>query len=147
MENGSPRPPRPVPALDLDFLPRVYRTSLVVAVLVGVFIWEGAGSRSAFGWWAGTALSLLGILGTEAAVRRFITPEAGSTRGLLGASCLKLFLLGGLVIAVFWLALRGWINPLWTLPGFALPHLVILLKLAGRRVLAMTRPAPGRDPD
>lgn len=139
MENGSPNPPHLLGALDLDFLPRVYRTSLIVAVLVGAFIWEGAGTKSALGWTMGVALSVLGLLGTEMAVRRFINPEASSTRGLVGASCLKLVLLFSLVIGVFVAALRGWINPIWTLPGFMLPHAIILLKLAGRKVLALTR--------
>lgn len=124
-------------ALDLDFLRRVYRTSIVLVLLLGVFIWEGAGRPAALAWFLGGGMSLAGLAATEWSIRRFIRPEARSTGALLWASLAKLLLIIGVVVGAFWAATRGLIQLPWALPGFMLPHLVILLKLAGRKVQQM----------
>lgn len=131
----EPNPPEPAFSLDLNFLARVYRTSLVLMALLGSWIWGSAGQPSALAWLLGCALSLMGLYATEWSIRRFITPESRSAGGLLWVSMLKLFLIMGIVFSAFWAATRGWINLPWALPGFMLPHIVLVLKLAGRKLL------------
>ena len=138
-----PNPNRSITPLDLDFLRRVYRTSTIVIVLLGAFIWEGAGRASGLAWLLGGVMSLLALAATEWSIRRFINPEQASARSLLGVSLLKLAILIGVVVGAFWAARSGYLNLPWALPGFMLPHLVILLKLAGRKVQEWTRPQAG----
>jgi hypothetical protein len=145
MENPtSAAPPDPNP-LDPDFMRRVYRTSLVLILLVGAVVWEGFGVKGGLGWVVGSVISLIGVLGTDLSVKRFINPDSKSVGGLLGVSCAKLLVMILLVIGTFVAAKKGWINLIWALPGFAVPHLVILLKLAGQRIVAMNREAERRE--
>jgi hypothetical protein len=123
--------------LDTGFLRRVYRTSLIVAFLAGIFLWEGLGSRAALGFLSGVALSLLMLAGVEWAVRSAIR-SGRHTRIVLG-SLLKLPLVLGLLVLLYLAARRGWINLIWVLVGFALPHGVLVLKLVGMKVLELSR--------
>jgi hypothetical protein len=146
MENPPPANPPEYGALDMDFMRRVYRTSLVLILLVGGIVWEGFGPKAGLGWLVGSLISLIGVIGTDLSVKRFINPDSNSVGGLLGVSCAKLLVMILLVIGTFVAAKKGWINLLWALPGFAVPHAVILLKLAGQRIVAMNREAERRDP-
>ncbi|MCC2668314.1 MAG: hypothetical protein K0Q72_785 [Armatimonadetes bacterium] len=120
--------------LDIDFIHRVYRTSLVLVLLGAVVLWEAMGPRASMGWLVGGSLSLLMLAGVEWSIRRFITPETQSPRGLLGMLLAKLLGAALLLALAFVAALKGWLALLWILPGFGLPHLVIVLKLVGQKV-------------
>lgn len=145
MENPTPgAAPDPNP-LDPDFMRRVYRTSIVVILLVGAIVWEGFGVKGGLGWFVGSLISLMGVLGTDVSVKRFINPESKSVGALLGVSCAKMAVMILLVIATFVAHKQGWINVVWALPGFAVPHVVILLKLAGQKIVAMNREAERRE--
>jgi hypothetical protein len=125
--------------LDLSFIHRVYRTSLIVVVIAMLLIWERFGLRAALGWALGSTMSLLGIASLEWSVRRYIQPGAKSLRPLFLMSIVK-FLLAAVILAfAFVAALRGWLSLLWVLPGFMLPHVIIGLKFVGQKIVAVSR--------
>ena len=124
--------------LDIQFIHRVYRTSIVLVLLIGAFLWEGVGWRTGLGWLVGGSLSLLMLAGVEMSIRRFITPETQSPQGLIGMLLLKLLGATAILGFCFFAAVKGWMNLLALLPGFALPHFVIVLKLAGQKLRALT---------
>lgn len=120
--------------LDLSFIHRVYRTGLILAVLGAAFVWERFGPRASFGWIVGALLSLLMLAGVEWSIKRFIQPEARSTKGLIGALLVKMLLALVILVVAFLAAVKGWLSILWVLPGFAMPHAVVVLKLAGLKL-------------
>lgn len=126
--------------LDFNFIRRVYRTSLVLAVLAGALIWEVCQMPAALGWATGSGLSLLMLAGVEWTVLRFIRPGVRSTRGLLGMLLLKLVGAAAVLGLAFAGAQKGWLSLLWLLAGFALPHTVIFLKLAGQKLRELNAP-------
>ena len=142
--NSEPRPG--LTGIDLDFVHRVYRTSGVLALLIGLFLWEGRGAPSALGWLLGSVLSLGLLAGVEWSVRRFIQPEAQSASRVVLASLLKLLAAAAVLFFAFIAALRGWISLPWVLAGFALPHLVAGLKLAGQWVISRNPAGSGTRP-
>jgi hypothetical protein len=123
--------------LDIGFVHRVYRTSVVLIVLGAAFIWETFRPPAAYGWLIGSTLSLLMLWGVEWTILRFINPQAQSARGLVGMLMLKLFGAAIVLGLAFFGAIKGWISLLWVLPGVALPHLVIVLKLLGWKLKQM----------
>jgi hypothetical protein len=122
-----------LPHLDLAFIHRVYRTSLVLALLGALCVWARFGVPAALGWLAGTGLQLLVIAGVEWTVLRLL----GKSRVSLAAvSLLKLAAAAGVLL----LALLA---PRWgraslvlfligVLAGFSLPLMVMGLKLLGQ---------------
>jgi len=134
--SNDPTPPDALPGIGLDFIHRVYRTSLILVLLGALFIWERFRAPAALGWLIGSLLSLAMLASLEWSIRRFIKP--GSTaQPLVGLSLLKVPLAGIVLILVFLAAKRGWVNPFWLLPGFALPHAVVALKFLGRKLLEL----------
>lgn len=135
-------PPNPaLTGLDLAFIHRVYRTTAILAVLAMVFLWEGLGPRAALSWALGVGLSLVGLGTTEWTVRRTVQSHKQST--ILVALAVKFPLILLVLYLLFLGAQRGWINLIMVLAGFALPHVVLSLKLLGRKVLELYR----QDPD
>jgi Na+/H+-translocating membrane pyrophosphatase len=140
--SDEPSSPDWLPGLGLDFLHRVYRTSAVLALLGLVLLWERFGRAAALGWLLGALLSLLALVGFEWTVRRFIRPEAQSVQSMLLANFAKLALIAGVLVLAYVAALNHWVSLLWVLPGFAMPHLVIILKLVGHKVVELSRGQP-----
>lgn len=126
--------------LDLHFIHRVYRTSAILVLILGLLLWESLGAPTALGLLIGAAVSLMMLAALEWAIRRFITPETRSPGTLLAVSALKLAAAAGILIGAFLAAQRGWVSILWILVGFAIPHLVIVLKLVGQKVNEAIRP-------
>ncbi len=126
---------RPLPQyLDLSFIHRVYRTSAILVLVLGLLLWESLGGPAALGLLIGAAVSLMMLAALEWAIRRFISPETRSPGTLLAVSVLKLVVAAGILVGAFLAAQRGWVSILWILVGFAIPHLVIVLKLIGQKV-------------
>jgi len=135
------------PVLDIDFLHRLYRTTGIVVFIGALLIWENQGSAAGLGWIAGAVLCLGLYYLLELAVRRFIRAEEPNARGFVAASVGKLLVLLLVGVLLAWGARQRLINLIWVLVGFTVPHLVLLLKLAGQAVVAWSRaqePAPGR---
>lgn len=132
--------------LDFEFLKRVYRTSAVLTVLGTVFIWEAKKAPSALAWALGATLSLLGLWATELTIKRFIQPGSQDMTSMVWVSLGKLLVMIAVVVGAFWATSRGYLNLPWALPGFMLPHLVIVLKLAGRKLSSVMRTQPKPEP-
>lgn len=128
------------PALDMRFIRRVYRTSGVLAVLAALFLWEGVEPRSSASWLLGVGLSLLSLAATERTVRRTI--QTGKQSTILTAAAIKFPAIGIVLLLLFLGAQRRWVNLIWVLAGFALPHVVLVLKLVGQKVLELYRDSP-----
>ena len=135
--SNEPTPEGVSPGIDLDFFHRVYRTSLIVALLGALLMWEAFGAPGVLGWLWGVALSLLALASLEWSIRRFIRPEARSARSLVGIMLVKMVAITVILALAFAAALRGWISLIWVLVGFMLPHAVVMLKLVGQKVRAL----------
>jgi hypothetical protein len=132
--------------LDLSFIHRVYRTGLILAVVGAAFLWEVAGSRASLGWIVGALLSMLMLAGVEWSIKRFIQPEARSTKGLIWTLVVKMLLALVILVLAFLAAVKGWLSILWVLPGFAMPHAVVVLKLAGLKLRELQTSDPPSTP-
>ena len=132
--SNEPTPEGASPGLDLSFIHRVYRTSLVVALLGALLIWESRGVPSLLGWLWGVALSLLALASLEWSIRHFIRPGTRSAGSLVGIMLVKMVVIAVILALAFVAALRGWIALPWVLAGFTLPHAVVALKLVGQKV-------------
>lgn len=130
-------------ALDLSFIHRVYRTGLILTLLGAGLLWEAVGRGACLGWLVGASLSLLMLAGVEWSIKRFIQPESRSPRGLIGVLVAKMLAATLILVLAFVAALKGWLSILWVLAGFAMPHAVIVLKLAGQKVRELTRSQDG----
>lgn len=131
----------PVAFLDLSFISRVYRTTAILVVVLSLLLWETRGLPACLGLLIGTAVSLAMLWSLELGVRRFISPEQRSPGSLLGLSALKLLLVALVLVGAFLAARRGWVALLWVLVGFALPHVVLVLKLVGQKMNEAMNPA------
>jgi hypothetical protein len=129
--------------IDFSFFHRVYRTSVLVAVVLGMAVWGRFGPPAAAGWAYGAALSVALLVGVEWSVRRFVRAGAETLGPLVGFSMLKLFVISGGLFFAFYAATRGWLSLLFVLGGFSLPPLIILLKFAGRKLADAARPSRG----
>ncbi len=125
----------PPVAIDLDFIHRIYRTSALLALFVGLLLWSSLGRSAALGWLIGCVLSLLLLAGVEWSVRRFIRPESRSPGSLLLVSLGKLLLFTVLLGLAFAGATKGWVALIWLLPGFSVCWVVTGLKFLGWKVL------------
>lgn len=128
--------------LEIDFVHRVYRTTGVLAVLLGAMIWERFGPKAALGWLLGAVLSLAAVAVLEWSVCTFFRPGQHSAGKLLAVSLGKMLVMFGALVLAYVAATHKWLSLLWVLPGFALPHLVIVLKLVGRWVSLAQASAP-----
>ena len=103
-------------------------------VLGAGFLWEVFGPGACFGWLVGAGLSLLMLAGVEWSIKRFIQPESHSARGLIGVLVVKMVGASLILVLSFIAAMKGWLSIVWVLAGFAMPHMVVVLKLAGHKV-------------
>ncbi len=141
-------PPPALPGislLELGLLKRLYRTTALVAAFTGLMIWSRFSVPAALGWLVGVSLSLSMYWLLETTVTRFLAKENANPTGLVLASLGKML---GLVVVGVLLALGAKyraINLLWVVGGVTLPHVVLVLKLVGRQVVAASnRAAPPR---
>jgi hypothetical protein len=125
-----------LPAPDLSFLHRVYRTSAVLTFAGGIFVATRFGWSPALGFMIGAAISVLSLLTVEWTVRRYVASGGAAGRSVAATFMLKLPAIAGLLLLAGLAGKRGWVSLLWIVPGFALPHAVIVLKLLGRWLLA-----------
>ena len=135
--------------LDLAFFHRVYRTTLILMALGALLCWQPFGSRGVLGWLIGSGLSLFMLAGVEWSIVRFLQPNVRSTRGLVGVFLAKMLAATAILVFAFIAALNRWIHLPWVLIGFAMPHLVVGLKLLGQKVRDLTavdRPSDGNAP-
>lgn len=147
-QDKAPDTPPPVlpevAFLDLTFISRVYRTTAILVVILGLLLWESRGLPACLGLLIGAAVSLSMLRSLEWGVRRFISPDQRSAGSLLGLSVLKLVLVAAVLVGTFLAARRGWVALLWVLVGFAVPHVVLVLKLVGQKVNEAMNPSPER---
>jgi hypothetical protein len=136
----SQEPPAPegLPGIDLDFLHRVYRTSLALVVIGGLLIWARFQEPAALGWLLGAGIGLTVLVSVEWGVRRFIRPGAQSAGALVLLSMAKILGIAVILGLAFVGAMRGWISLPWVLAGFTLPVAVVALKLLGQKLLQAT---------
>lgn len=121
-------------ALDLDFMVRVYRTGLIVLAIIGMILWAKLSPAAGLGFVVGGVLSLVMLWGMEVTVRALIKPGSRSAKGLIGVMVGKLLLATAVLVLCLMAALRGWLNLIWLLAGFAMPHSVVMLKLLGQQI-------------
>src|SRR5688500_16196976 len=128
-----------LPGLDLDFIHRVYRTTLIVALLAGALVWERFGLAALLGWLLGVALSLGILRSAELSVRTFLKPDQQSVRPMVASSLGKTAVVFVLILLAFLGAERGWINLIALAAGFPLPGLILALKLIGHMAVEASK--------
>lgn len=134
----EPSTPSWLPGLGVDFIHRVYRTSIVVGLLVGALLWERFKMAAGLGWLLGVGLSLAVLRSAEWSVRRFLRPEEQSVGRMMAVTAAKMATVFLLLILTFVGATRGWVNPVAMAAGFPLPGLVLGLKLIGQKLVEIS---------
>ncbi len=141
--DSSPEPFK-LPGLDLEFLYRVYRTSSTTLAISAILIWGRFGAREALGWAIGGVMTLAILVMVHYTVVRMTTGSQKRTAPVLVVTLGKMLFLTLLTGGAFWLWLNGHLSMRWLLAGSGLPYLVLILKLAGQRLLERVSDAPGR---
>jgi len=128
------------------FLRRVYSTSGIVSAFGAALLLQRSLPYAALSLAWGATASLLSLLLTDIGVRRATAPGAGDYRRLMKFVWLKIGGLTLFIVATIGAAVNGWLLPLWVLVGFALPHLIILLKCAGLAITGASAATGRREP-
>ncbi len=125
--------------LDLGFVHRVYRTTLILLLITTPIIWEAFHVGAALGWAIGVLLSLGVIVSVEWGVKQFVQAGANSaaTGKMAGLYLIKVLLIGLLLALAFYLRSHGLLSLRWLLAGFPVPAAVVVLKLLGAVLRAM----------
>jgi hypothetical protein len=134
-------------SLDAGFVRRVYRTSVIVYAVVGVYVLGYAGVSAWSGLTAGVALALGSLRLIEWSVAWFVSllsapagaegPHGAGASSAAGRGALlviagaKYALLGLVVASVVWLAGKEFLSLPAFVGGVALVHAVIALKAVG----------------
>ena len=132
--------------LDLSFIHRVYRTTLILLAVTTPLVWARFHVQAASGWLIGALINLGIVASVEWSVRQYFRVAAGQGSGgkMVGLYFLKVLLTGALMLGAFILRKNGWLSFRWLLFGFPLPLLVVILKFVGLQVRAATSgPLPG----
>ena len=126
--------------LDLSFIHRVYRTTLILLVITTPLIWGRFHVQAALGWLIGALIALGLVASVEWSVRQYFRVAAGQGSGgkMVGLYFAKVVLVGALMLGAFILRKNGWLSFRWLLFGFPLPALVVMLKFVGLQVRAAT---------
>jgi hypothetical protein len=138
MNEQPPNPPHSL-GVDLNFLHRVYRTSLILLLLVAIFLFERGLPKSSLGWMVGGLLNLGLLAGVEFSIRKFVQPGSKSLTPMTGLLVGKLLFATAVLALVMWAAVNKWINPVWVLLGFMMPHAVLILKLVGQKLRSLNQ--------
>jgi hypothetical protein len=125
--------------LDPTFISRVFRTAVVVTALGALVFCERFGLPAALGWTLGALVNLGSLRALEWTVRGFTTSGRASPTLLAALSMLKLLVIIGILAGAFVAARAGRLSLIWVVPGFMMPHLVIVLKIVGLKLIEATR--------
>jgi hypothetical protein len=120
--------------IDLAFLRRIYRTSIVVYAIVSLYVWTYAGVPGWLGLTAGTAMALLSLRSVEWLATRFLAPAGAPARRVSpwwGLALVKYLLFALVVAAIVRGAEARAVNLVAFIGGLVLVHAVILLKSIG----------------
>jgi hypothetical protein len=130
--------------LDLNFIHRVYRTTLILLLVSTPLMWSIFRTQAALGWLVGALLALGVVASVEWSVRQFFQGMAGggaaggSGGKMIGLYLLKVVVIGALMVGAFYLRKQGLLSFKWLLIGFPLPAVVVLLKFMGIQLRAVT---------
>lgn len=120
-------------APEAGFIGRVYKTTAVVSVIFALPIAGYFGSLSVINFALGVALGLALLrlleLTTERAIK--VGERRAPTMLALLAACKYIVIAAGF----YALAVNGWMRPIFLAGGYALTHLVIVLKVVGRAMV------------
>lgn len=115
--------------LDLAFLGRVRRMSLILGAASAVMIAFYFGAMPALGWTAGVAWSLINLATVASLVRSVVTAGTRDITAIVVTLTVKFPVLYGTAIALL-VVLK--LPALWWIGGFSWPFFVLLMKSAGR---------------
>lgn len=120
--------------MDLEFLARVRRASIATGAVLGVFVavYVGLGAGAACA--AGIAWSLVNLHFIAELIKRVITNQERSKRGIVAVLLVKFPALYGMGFLLLWI---GQLPPLWLVAGFTWPFVVLALKAFGRAYLRL----------
>jgi hypothetical protein len=132
--------------MSLEFLKRIWKTTLVVGVIVFAFTAVYADMRFAWGLLVGCLWGVANFIALTAVLTSYVTPgKVNRKRALIlaGVKFPVIYGIGYLILA------SEWFEPVSLLVGFSLLFMVTLLKALGRsylklddRATALTRSNP-----
>jgi hypothetical protein len=120
--------------IDVGFIGRVYRTSVIVYAIVSVYVLAHLGVPGWLGLTAGVGLALLSLRTIEWCAKRFLAPQDASRRRSFpwwGVAIGKYLVFAVIVAGIVRAAQVQYLNLFAFLGGFALVHAVIVLKAIG----------------
>lgn len=120
--------------MSLDFLKRIWKTTLVVGVIVFTFTAVYFDMQFAWGMLVGCLWSVANFIALTATLTSFVTPDTVNRKRALILAAIKFPVIYGLG----YLILRSeWFEPIALLVGFSLLIAVTLLKALGRSVIKL----------
>jgi hypothetical protein len=120
--------------MDLEFLSRVRRASIVTGAVLFVFVAVYIGLGAGAAWAAGIAWSLVNLHFIAELIKRVVTNRERSKRGIVAVLLIKFPALYGMGFLLLWM---GPLPALWLVAGFTWPFVVLALKAFGRAYLRL----------
>jgi hypothetical protein len=120
--------------MDLAFLARVRRMSIVVGAILAVPIATYWGLKTGGAWVAGLAWSLVNLFFIGEVIKSVITPDDRNLPRILVALLVKFPVLYGVGFLLLWVE---WLPVLGLVAGFTWPFVVLVLKAVGRAYTGM----------
>ena len=120
--------------MDLDFLSRVRKTSIVIGIPLAVVISFYWGLSVGGGWAAGIAWSLVNLHFTGSLVKKVITAGDRNVPGIVITMFIKFPVLYGAGFLLLW---NGYLSVIGLVAGFTWPFFVLTMKGLGRYYLKL----------
>ena len=121
-------------SMDLAFLARVRRTSLIVAAVAAIPVATYWGLWMGAAWLAGVVWSLVNLLFIGEVVKNVITAEDRNSLKILAAATIKFPVLYAIGFFLLW---NGKLPAAGLVAGFSWPFAVMILKAIGRAYLRL----------
>lgn len=116
---------------------RVLRTCLWLLLPVSTFVWIEAGGPAGAGFLAGAVLGVTNLFLLQLEARRILGGRSRPVPFFILVTPLKLGFIAAAVIGLE-VAAGELISLPWIIPGFSLPPVVALLKIAGAKLISQT---------
>ena len=120
--------------MDLAFLARVRKASMIVGAIAAVPIATYWGLQMGAAWVAGVAWSLVNLFFIGEVIKNVITPDDRNLPRILVALLVKFPALYGLGFLLLWIE---WLPVIGLVAGFTWPFLVLVMKAVGRAYLRL----------
>ncbi len=134
MESSRPTKPQQHAGMDLAFLARVRKQSIITGLVLALPISLYFGMETGGGWIAGLVWSLVNLVFLSQVIKGVVTADDRQLGPIMIALLVKFPIL---YVSGFFLLRSEWFSVLGLVLGFSWPLVVMVLKAAGRAFLGL----------